>query len=299
MRLSTIKLRGAEIVGIVSPGGIVPMAAVNAHKGTNWQTDMLSLIEAGELKAVTDWYNAGGKGELGAMAGLVPFADVVYAPLYRNPKRMLGVGLNYKSHAGDLNANIPEPFPGTFTKPASCIVGPGDHIKIPDLPGAEKTTAEGELGVIMGKACKDVDAANWLDYVAGFTTLLDMTEEHILKKNPRFLNMTKAFDTFFSFGPELVTPDEINDVLALEVQTVKNGEVIAKNVVSNMAYTPAHVVALFSRVMGWLPGDVLSTGTPQAVQIEDGDVAECRIFGPGGFEARPLKNPVVDLRLKK
>jgi 2-keto-4-pentenoate hydratase/2-oxohepta-3-ene-1,7-dioic acid hydratase in catechol pathway len=114
-----------------------------------------------------------------------------------------------------------------------------------------------------------------------------MTAEDILRKNPRYLTRSKSFDTFFSFGPELVTPDEIEDVEALEVSTVLNGEVGRTNTVSSMIFSPRWLVSFHSRVMTLLPGDVISTGTPGAVVIDDGDVVECRITG---FE--PLSNPV-------
>ena len=223
---------------------------------------------------------------------------MVYGPLYRNPQRIFGIGLNYKDHAGDLGEKTPQVFPGSFYKPASCIAGPGDEIKIPALPEAQKTTAEGELGVIIGKKCKFIEEKDWLKYVAGYTTILDMTEESILRLNPRYLTIVKGFDTFFTFGPQLVTPDEVPDVSALEVATVHNGEVHAKNTVSNMTFSPSRLVALVSHMQGWLPGDILSTGTPRAVHIQDGDVAECRITGPDGFAFEPLVNPVIDLKIR-
>ncbi len=297
MRLATIRQNGAEIAGIVTAGGVFPIAALNAAKGTAWKTEMYALICADQIPGLTAWYNAGGKAELEHLPGIVPFDAVVYGPLYRNPPRIFGIGLNYVDHAGDLGENAPVGFPGSFYKPASCIVGPGDDIKIPALPEAQKSTAEGELGIILGKACKFIAEEDWMDYIVGYTTILDMTEESILRLNPRFLTLVKGFDTFFSFGPQLVTPDEVEDVLALEVQSVHNGEVHAKNVVRNMTHKPARLVSLVSHMQGWLPGDILSTGTPRAFHIQDGDVAECRIFGPNGFEMAPLVNPVVDLKL--
>jgi 2-keto-4-pentenoate hydratase/2-oxohepta-3-ene-1,7-dioic acid hydratase in catechol pathway len=127
--------------------------------------------------------------------------------------------------------------------------------------------------------------------VAGFTTIIDMTAEDILRQNPRYLTVSKSFDTFFSFGPQLVTPDEIPDVSTLEVSTVLNGRVHAKNVVANMTFSPAFLVSFLSRVMTLLPGDIISTGTPGACAIADGDIVECRI---SGFPS--LVNPVVDLK---
>lgn len=296
MRLATIKMNGSEIAGIVTTKGVVPVSAVNKAKGTAWKEELYELICAEQIPGLTAWYNKGGKEELEEMPGLVPADEVVYGPLYRNPQRIFGIGLNYADHAGDLGENAPKGFPGSFYKPASSIIGPGDAIQIPALPEAEKTTAEAELGIILGKKCKFIEEKDWQDYIVGYTTILDMTEESILRQNPRFLTLVKGFDTFFSFGPQLVTPDEVPDVLKLNVQTVHNGEVHAENVVNNMTHKPSRLVSLVSHLQGWLPGDVLSTGTPRAVHIEDGDTAECRIYGPDGFEMEPLINPVVDLK---
>ena len=96
--------------------------------------------------------------------------------------------------------------------------------------------------MIIGKECKDVDEADAASVVAGFTTIVDMTAEDILEKNPRYPPARRA-STFFSFGPELVTVDEVDDVDALEVATIHNGEVHRRNVVSNMTFRPG----------GWWP----------------------------------------------
>ena len=263
MRLATIKLSGAEVAGIVTEQGVLPISALNAAKGTNWKTDMLSLIRSGEVPAITDWYNNGGREELPSVAGLVPADKVAYGPLYRDPKRIFGIGLNYVDHAGDIGSAAPTGFPGSFFKMADTLIGPGDHIHLPMLKEAQKTTAEAELGIIMGRDCRDVAEENWQDAIVGYTTILDMTEESILKGNdfvkgnPRYLCIVKNFPTFFSFGPQLVTPDEVPDVLALEVQSVRNGEVYAKNMVANMTHRPARLVSLHSSIQGWYAGDIL------------------------------------------
>ena len=108
-----------------------------------------------------------------------------------------------------------------------------------------------------------------------------MTAEDILQRNPRFLTRAKNFDTFFSFGPELITRDEVLDVMRLRVATWKNGTLHRENVVANMAFPPHYLVAFHSNVMTLYPGDIISTGTPGAVVIEPGDTAECRIEGLG------------------
>lgn len=93
MRLATIKVNGTEKAGIVLNRGILPIKALNAAKGTAWAEDMMSLIQKQQIPGLTKWYNEGGKEELENIAGLVPNADVVYGPLYRNPKRIFGIGL--------------------------------------------------------------------------------------------------------------------------------------------------------------------------------------------------------------
>lgn len=299
MRLASIKLNGKEIAGIVTDGGILPIREINAIKGTVWNETMFELIQTGELKKLTNWYRSGGKEECEGIPGVVPYGEVTYAPLYRNPKRIFGIGLNYSDHAGDIGDAPPQGFPGSFFKMADTLIGPGDEIMLPTLGEACRTTAEAELGIILGKDCRDVTEENWLDVVAGYTTILDMTEESILKGNeyvegnPRYLTIVKNFPTFFSFGPQLVTPDEVPDVLKLEVQSVYNGEIYAKNVVANMTHKPARLVSLHSSIQGWYAGDVLSTGTPRAFAINNGDTAECRIIGPDGFSMEPLVNPVI------
>lgn len=259
MRLATIKLHGAEVAGIVTGKGILPVAALNAYKGTGWKEDMMSLIQANHIPGLTRWYNEGGKEELETIPGVVPAEEVVYAPLYRNPKRIFGIGLNYADHAKDIGNAAPTGFPGSFFKMADTLIGPNDDILLPKLKEAQKTTAEAELGIIMGRDCRDVPEEEWESAIVGYTTILDMTEESILKGNdfvpgnPRYLTIVKNFPTFFSFGPQLVTPDEVPDVLKLEVQSVHNGEIHAKNTVDHMTHIPSRLVSLHSSIQAGTP----------------------------------------------
>lgn len=279
MRLTTIRRDGREEAAVVTPEGPVPVGELEGvGEGA---TDLLSLLESGRLDGLKDLYD---RGKVGGRA--VPEGRFEVGPLYRRPRKLWGIGLNYVEHAGDLSETAPTGEPASFMRPDTTIIGPGDRVVLP--PQSERVTAEGELAVVIGREARDVSEEDAPLYVAGFTTVLDMTAEDILRRNPRYLTRSKSFDTFFSFGPELVTPDEVGDVGALEVSTVLNGEVRRANTVSNMTFPPWWLVSFHSRVMTLLPGDVISTGTPGAVVIEGGDVAECRI---AGFE--PLSNPVV------
>jgi len=289
MRLSTIYHEGREQAAISTSGGLVTLASLNRKLKTAWPDEIHRLLSSGELARLNDWFREKGQGICGDLPTL-PASDVVYRPLYRHPGKIWGIGLNYVAHAADLAEKAPHEEPASFMKPDTTIVGMADEVLIPRQ--SEKTTGEAELGVIFGRECKDVPESDWLSVVAGFTTIIDMTAEDILRRNPRYLTRAKSFDTFFSFGPELVTPDEVADVMNLTVATVINGRVHAQNTVSNMTFPPPFLVSFHSQVMRWLPGDILSTGTPQAVPLQHGDVVECRIDG-----FAPLRNPVRDAKI--
>jgi 2-keto-4-pentenoate hydratase/2-oxohepta-3-ene-1,7-dioic acid hydratase in catechol pathway len=278
LRLVSIWQEGREEAAVVLTDGVAPVredGGLTEEEGA----DLLSLLQSGRFYELKEAYD---RGEVRGGAS----SQLSYAPLYRRPRKIWGIGLNYVEHAGDLSESAPADEPASFMRPDTTIIGPGDEIVLP--PQSERVTAEGELAIIIGREAKDVSEEDASSVVAGFTTVLDMTAEDILRRNPRYLTRSKSFDTFFSFGPELVTPDEIEDVDALEVATVLNGKVHRRNAVSNMMFSPWWLVSFHSRVMTLLPGDVISTGTPGAAVIQEGDVAGCSITG---FE--PLSNPVV------
>ena len=293
MRLATVRLDGTEAAAVLTPAGFIPVGDINEKLGCEWPTDMQELIVSGKLEDLKSWHRAEGRNQLDRLINhAIPKEVVEFAPLYRHPSKIWGIGLNYVDHAGDLAEKAPTIAPASFAKFDTTIIGPGEAINIPRQ--SEKTTAEAELAIIFGRKCKDVEEKDWQSCLAGFTTIIDMTAEDILRLNPRYLTRSKNFDTFLSFGPVLVTPDEIEDITALRVATVINGTVHARNTVSNMTFPPAYLVSFHSKVATMLPGDIILTGTPRAVRIQDGDVVECRI---DGFET--LVNPVVDLKSRE
>lgn len=290
MKLATIQMKDLETAAIILEDLVFTIASINENLAADWPTDIFILLKEDRLEPLNDWYNIGGREQILKMSeAAIQLTDAVFGPLYRHPKKIFGIGLNYSDHAADLNEKVPKTEPASFFKPDTTIIGPGDEIKIPVM--SNRTTAEAELGIIFGKECRDVRQENWLDVVAGFTTIIDMTAEDILKRNPRYLTLSKSFDTFFSFGPLLITIDEIADVMKLNVATIYNGSVHAENVVSNMTFPPDFLVSFHSKVMKMFPGDIISTGTPGAVPVKHGDRAACRI---DGFEL--LECPVIDLK---
>lgn len=287
MRIASIRTAEGEEAAVYSDEMFYRVSELNLKMGTDWPEQVFSLIESGRLSEMGEWVGSL-NGGLDAVEGMKA-EEVSFAPLYRRPRKIWGIGLNYREHAGDLDESAPTSEPASFMKPDTTIIGHGDTIEVPVI--SEKTTAEAELGIVIGRECRFVDEGNWEESVAGYTMIIDMTAEDILRRNPRNLTQSKSFDTFFSLGYLLVTPDEIDDVLKLKVATMINGDVHAENVVSNMTFKPAFLVTYHSTIMTLLPGDVILTGTPGAVHINDGDEVACRI---DGFPL--LVNGVKDLK---
>jgi 2-keto-4-pentenoate hydratase/2-oxohepta-3-ene-1,7-dioic acid hydratase in catechol pathway len=280
VHLATIDRDGSDVPVIVDPDrGVVPLATLTPEAPST----LLALLENGRYD---EFAERAGLAEDDLFAAT---ADVRFVAPYRRPRKIWGIGLNYVDHAADLSESVPEE-PASFIKADHTIIGNGDEIPIPRQ--SERTTAEAELGLVIGRECRNVSEAEALDYVFGVTTILDQTAEDILQRNPRFLTRSKNFPGFFSFGPELVPMAEVVDRLGelgnVEVSTVVNGSDTRTNTVAHMRYSPAFLVAFHSAVMPLFPGDIISTGTPGAIHIRPGDVAECRIPGVG-----TLFNPVV------
>jgi 2-keto-4-pentenoate hydratase/2-oxohepta-3-ene-1,7-dioic acid hydratase in catechol pathway len=271
VQLGSAKVAGGNEAAVVASSRGVVLAAELGFEG-----DVLSILGSTSLS------------ELAEEAKSAVFRDPAefeFTAPYRRPRKIWGIGLNYLEHAGDLSENVPTE-PASFMKGDHTIIGPGDPIPVPSQ--SSRTTAEAELGLVIGRECYQVEEDQALDYVYGVVPVLDQTAEDILERNPRFLTRSKNFPGFFSFGPWITGLDAVGSLDAVEVSTVINGSVHRSNTVANMAFSPAFLVSFHSKVMPLFPGDIISTGTPGAVKVSPGDVAECRIPGVG-----TLTNPVI------
>jgi 2-keto-4-pentenoate hydratase/2-oxohepta-3-ene-1,7-dioic acid hydratase in catechol pathway len=275
MKLIRFRFESAVHSGIVTSGGVVPVEEINAKLGTHVPPDVLSIIQTGTAAEL-----AGYSGD-----GAIPFDRVTPVLPYDVPPKIWCIGLNYKSHAEDINAVQPEE-PGSFMKPASCMFQPEGDIQLPPPEVSNDVDAEGELGVVIGKVCRFVPAENIKDVIFGYTTTLDLTALDILRKNPRYLTRSKSIDTFFSFGPVIVTADEIDDLGALEVITEHNDGVCSRDYVRNMRTQPFELVRFHSDHMTLYPGDLISTGCPKGARIKAGDTVKARIEGVGTLGAK-------------
>ncbi|MFD5713895.1 fumarylacetoacetate hydrolase family protein [Streptomyces pharetrae] len=192
-----------------------------------------------------------------------------------------GAGLNYRRHSQDLQSEQPRSGPGSYLRPAGCLIGNGDHIDLPSQ--SRRVTAEAELGLVIGTTCKNVERAEWRSVVGGVTTVLDMTAEDVIRENPRHIPWAKGFDTFCSVGPVLVTLDEFgdDDLTALRIATVRNGETIAAATPADMKFGLDRLVEYFSAGRTLEAGTVICTGTPGAAVIHAGDTVQAVVQDVG------------------
>ena len=272
MKLLTFLYQGKKHAGVLAGAGVAPIEEINARHGTRAPNDLLEIIRAGV------------KGIDPAGVATLPLAEVTPQLPYETPPKIWCIGLNYLSHAEDINAVQPEE-PGSFMKPASCMFQPGGNIVLPPKDISDDVDAEGELGVVIGKTCRFVPAEDIRGVIFGYTTTLDLTALDILRKNPRYLTRSKSIDTFFSFGPVIVTADEIPDVEALEVITEHNDGVCSRDFVRHMRTRPFELVRFHSDHMTLNPGDLISTGCPKGARIKPGDHVRARIDGVGTLSA--------------
>ena len=271
MKLLTFLYQGRRHAGVLNGADVTPIEEINAKHGTEVPNDLLEIIRCG-VPVPPDG------------ASTLPL-EAVELQLPFTPPKIWCIGLNYRSHAEDIQAVQPEE-PGSFMKPASCMFRPGGDIVLPPPEVSNDVDAEGELGVIIGRRCRFVPAGGARDVIFGYTTTLDLTALDVLRKNPRYLTRAKSIDTFFSFGPVVVTADEVPDVDALEVITEHNEGICSRDFVRHMHHRPYELVRFHSEFFTFEPGDLISTGCPKGARIRPGDRVRARIEGVGRLEAR-------------
>ena len=181
------------------------------------------------------------------------------------PAAILGIGLNYRKHAEESGARIPE-FPVLFFKGANTVQNPGDPILIPThLPSAE-VDYECELAVVIGKTCKNVPREKALDYVLGYCCANDVSaRDWQMRRSGGQWCRAKSFDTFCPLGPCLVTRDEIPNPNNLKIATILNGQRVQDCTTADMIFDVPRLIEFLSGSTTLAAGTVILTGTPHGV----------------------------------
>jgi 2,4-diketo-3-deoxy-L-fuconate hydrolase len=183
-------------------------------------------------------------------------------PCVANVGKIICVGLNFSDHAAETGMPVP-PEPVLFMKATSAISGPDDDIVLPR--GSSKTDWEVELGVVIGREARYVDAESALDYIAGYCVINDLSEREFQLERGGQWDKGKGCDTFAPLGPWLVTRDEVPDPHSLWMRLSVNGHVYQNGSTTTMIHRVPFLVSYISRFMTLKPGDVISTGTPPGV----------------------------------
>jgi 2,4-didehydro-3-deoxy-L-rhamnonate hydrolase len=202
------------------------------------------------------------------------------------PSKIVCIGLNYAKHAAESGVQPPTE-PVVFFKSTSALCGPNDEVVIPR--NSVKTDWEVELAVVIGKKASYVDEADAMEYVAGYALHNDYSErEFQLERGGQWVK-GKSNDTFAPVGPFLVTKDEVSDPHDLHLWLSVNGQMLQNSNTSDMLFYIPKLISYLSQFMTLLPGDIISTGTPEGVglgmkppvYLKPGDVVELGIEGLG------------------
>ncbi len=198
-----------------------------------------------------------------------------------NPSKIIGIGRNYVAHAQELGNPMP-PVPIVFFKPPTALIGDGDAIRLPSV--SQRVEFEAEIGVVIGRRLRNVDAAEAERGIGGYTCVNDVTCRDLQQVDGQW-GRAKGFDTFCPVGPRVA---EGLDWRNLEIVCRVNGAERQRGRATEMHFPIPDLVAFLSGVMTLEPGDLIATGTPAGTApLSDGDVVEVEISGVG-----ILRNPV-------
>ncbi|GAO77447.1 fumarylacetoacetate hydrolase family protein [Sphingopyxis sp. C-1] len=278
MKLVSYRTSGADSFGIWRDDGIVDLKGKIAGGGAT----LRSLLD--KLDAVAPF---------AANAPDLAHDAVDLLPPVIDPPKLLCVGLNYKTHIAETGRDAPA-HPILFPRYPSSLVGAGEDLVRPKV--SHDFDFEGELAFVVGRGGRHISEADALDHVAGYACFNDGSIRDWQRHTTQFMP-GKSFWRSGSFGPWLVTPDEVGDLGSLSLTTRLNGEVMQQATLDDLLFGVPALVAYISTILPLEPGDVVATGTTGGVGLfrkppvwmKPGDRVEVEIEGLG-----ILSNGIVD-----
>lgn len=272
MKIASFIHDGRSSYGVVNDDTVSDAGAVLGHR----YADLRSLLNSGE-----------GLAELASLrdAPVLNVQQVQWLPVIPNPDKVLCVGLNYLKHIVETGREVPK-YPTLFTRFASAQVGHDQPLILPKASTA--FDFEGELAIVIGKAGRHISKANALEHIAGYSLFNDGSIRDWQKHTLQF-TAGKNFVGSGSFGPWLVTTDEITDINSLALETRLNGDVVQREGLDDLLFKIPDLIEYISTFTELLPGDVIATGTPGGVGafrtpplwMKPGDVVEVEVEGIG------------------
>ncbi|WP_321927447.1 fumarylacetoacetate hydrolase family protein [Paraburkholderia guartelaensis] len=301
MRLITYRpdVCAAARLGAIVDGVVVDLARLGEAAGYPLPSSMLEFIDLGpqgvrSTSALLDKHHASWP-----VGVSVPLQNVtVLAPIPRPRKNIFGIGLNYVEHVAessrtlDTSKDLPKE-PVIFSKPPTTVIGPGEAVEH-NRDITQQLDWEVELAVIIGTRAKGVSEADALQYVFGYSVMIDISARDCRRAGQWIYS--KGQDTFAPFGPCIVTADEIPDPHTLNLSLTVNGVTKQSSNTRHMLFKVPTLIADISKGIALEPGDIIATGTPEGVGagrnpqewLWPGDVLFAQVEGIG-----ELRHPVV------
>ncbi len=254
----------------------------------------LGAPDVGALLNLPDWrVRAADSGP-----AVVPIVDRPYAALVPTPRKVICVGLNYRSHILEMGRELPE-FPTLFAKYPEALIGPQDDIQLP--PESDAVDWEAELAVVIGTTVRRATEATAISAIAGFAVLNDVTMRDWQYRSPMW-DQGKTWEASTPFGPHLVTPDELpGDVRpSLDIAAYVDAVQVQSANTDDLVFDPVALVQYISTILTLRPGDVIASGTPGGVgharkpprYLEHGQVLVTEIQGLGHAENRAVTETI-------
>jgi 2-keto-4-pentenoate hydratase/2-oxohepta-3-ene-1,7-dioic acid hydratase in catechol pathway len=245
--------------------------------GARLAPTLREAIEEGVLEAIDD--------QVERAAPRIAFSDVTWLPVIPEPRKIICVGVNYRTHR-DETKHAESEAPTLFVRFADSQAGHEAPVPIPGVCG--KFDYEGELAVVIGSEAWQVPAADAMSKVAGYAVFNDFTARDWQLATTQW-TAGKNFPGTGALGPFLVTANEIADVAALSLETRVNGQIRQQASVRDLIFGIPKILEYISTFTRLLPGDVVATGTPGGVGIamdpprllSSGDVVEVTISQVG------------------
>lgn len=310
MRLCRFELKQSEQLGFFDDATVIPLNAAAAKLGVAFSAskDVLAALPGGnQRQVVRDIQQRLGQLSASDLAALrVPVESVRLLVPVPTPSKLLLLAGNYSKHieeGGGKATERAQTFPYVFMKPPlTTLTHPGDPVRIPEV-SPDHIDWELELGVIIGRKCKNVKEAEALDYVAGYTVVNDISDRKFRPNSTRTQREKDSFfdwqhgkwhDTFCPMGPCILPADEQPNPQTLRMTLKVNGQVEQDGSTSEMIFPVAAIIEFISSFVTLVPGDIISTGTTSGVghskgkYLKAGDQMEAWIERIG-----TLRSPVV------
>lgn len=301
MRLITYRsnVNAASRLGAIVGDYVVDLARLAQYRSQSLPDNMLDFIDLGPsaVEAGRKLLNAcEGNWPVGCAQPLVNVK--VLAPIPRPRKNIFGIGLNYVEHVAessrtlDTSKDLPKE-PVIFSKPPTSVIGPDDAIEH-NAQITQQLDWEVELAVIIGSRAKRVSEAQAMNYVFGYSLMIDMSARDCRRAGQWIYS--KGQDTYAPFGPCIVTADEIPDPHNLNLSLRVNGVTKQSSNTRHMLFKVPTLIADISKGITLEPGDIIATGTPEGVGagrspqewVWPGDVIDAEVEFIG-----KLRHPVV------